>query len=174
MQSGNTLNIGKDLPGPTHCSVRSSSILKLARGHAGLDWAGPPNQFSLRSRLGVVPTVCRSRPPELCPGRASTAPTRATCLSASMHNTCSCRPCAPPCTLPLALIRSTPRQSLACLLLSLVTQCHCRHPCALLHFAPMTSPMTKSPPRSATSPSPRGLKATDDAFFFHRRAPHRG
>jgi hypothetical protein len=30
MQLGNTLNIKKDLPGPAHCSVRSSSILKPA------------------------------------------------------------------------------------------------------------------------------------------------
>jgi hypothetical protein len=142
MQLGNTLNIGKDLPGSAHYSVRFSSILKPPQGHAGLDWAGPPGQFSLRieaDRQHYVPTA------------PATAPTRATCLPASTRSTCSRCPCAPPCALPVALIRSTPRQSLACLLLSLAMQRHCRHPSALLHFAPTTSTMTKSPPRSITS-----------------------
>jgi hypothetical protein len=61
----------KRFTGPTHCSVRSSSILIPARGHAGLDWAGRPDQLPLRACLGVVPTARRSRPPALRPDRAS-------------------------------------------------------------------------------------------------------
>jgi hypothetical protein len=46
-------------------------FLKLALGHTGLEWAGPPGQFPLRARLGVIPTARQSRPPALRPDRAS-------------------------------------------------------------------------------------------------------
>jgi hypothetical protein len=155
MQLGNTLNIGKDLPSPVHYSVWSSSILKPTRSHAGLDWAGPPGQFPLRARAWASFRPRAEADHQPCvPTAPAAAPTCATCLLASTHSTCSSRPCAPPCALPVALIRSTLRQSLACLLLSLATQYHCHHSCALLHFARMMFFMTKSPPRSATSPSP--------------------
>jgi hypothetical protein len=129
MQLGNTLNIGKDLSGPAHCSVWSSSILKLARGHASLDWAGPPGQFTLHVRAWASFRPRAEANRQRCvPTALATVLTCAACLPASTRSTCSHRPCAPPCALPVALIHSTSRQSLACLLLSLATQRHCRRP----------------------------------------------
>jgi hypothetical protein len=155
MQLGNTLNIGKDLLGPAHCSVRSSSILEPARGHASLDWSGPPSQFPLHARSWAS---FEPRAKADCQRCVLTVPaaalTRATSLPASMCSTCSHFPCPTPCTLPVALICLKLRQSLACLLLSLATQRYCRRLCALLHFAPTTSVMTKLLPKSTTSLSP--------------------
>jgi hypothetical protein len=155
MHLGNTLNIGKDLLGPTHCSVRSNSILEQARGHASLDWSGPPSQFPLHARSWALFKPCAKADCQRCVLTVPAAAlTRATSLLASTCSTCSHFPCAPPCTLPVALIRLKLRQSLACLLLSLATQRYCRRPCTLLHFAPTTSVVTKSLPKSTTSLSP--------------------
>jgi hypothetical protein len=80
-----------------HCSVRPSSISKLAQGHAGMNWPDPPDRLLARVRLGAVPIVpFRPRAEADChrsvPTAPAAAPTRFTCLPVSTRHTCSCHP----------------------------------------------------------------------------------
>jgi hypothetical protein len=80
-----------------HCSVRPSSISKLAQGHAGMNWLSPPDRRLARVCMGAVPIApFRPRADTDRQRCVSTAPaaalTLATCLPASTSHACSRHP----------------------------------------------------------------------------------
>jgi hypothetical protein len=149
---------------------------------------GRPTQpiSSADTRLGVVPTAHRSQPPAMRPDRASCG-SDARHLPPSLHAQHMQPPpvctalCLTRCPYPLDA-KAKPR---------LPSPLPCNAP-------PLPSPVrapplctddvrrdqitaqenhllvTESCSPLATSPSPRGLKATNAAFFFRHQAPHRG